>query len=49
MLSPTRELCMQIQDEMNKYGVHLRGLRITAVYGGVPIGGQIREVRAIRR
>ena len=46
VLSPTRELCMQIQEEMSKYGVHMRGLRITAVYGGVPITGQIREVRA---
>lgn len=46
VLSPTRELCMQIQEEMSKYGVHIRGLRITAVYGGVPIGGQIKDVRS---
>src|ERR1700761_5312355 len=37
VLSPTRELCMQIVEELNKYGQHMRGLRITAVYGGVPI------------
>jgi ATP-dependent RNA helicase DeaD len=46
VLSPTRELCMQIQTELNKYGQHMRGLRIAAVYGGVPISGQMREVRA---
>jgi ATP-dependent RNA helicase DeaD len=46
VLSPTRELCMQIQEEMSKYGEHIRGLRITAVYGGVPIGGQIKDLRA---
>ncbi len=46
VLSPTRELCMQIQEEMTKYGAHMDDLRITAVYGGVPIMGQIREVRA---
>jgi len=46
VLSPTRELCMQIQEEMSKYGAHMRGLRITAVYGGVPISGQLREVRS---
>jgi ATP-dependent RNA helicase DeaD len=46
VLSPTRELCMQIQEEMSKYGSYMRGLRITAVYGGVPIGGQIREVKS---
>ena len=46
VLSPTRELCMQIQEEMSKYGAHMRGLRVCAVYGGVPISGQLREVRA---
>ncbi len=46
VLSPTRELCMQIQEEMSKYGAQMRGLRVTAVYGGVPIGGQIREVKS---
>ena len=46
VLSPTRELCMQIQEEMSKYGARMRGLRITAVYGGVPISGQIRDVRS---
>jgi ATP-dependent RNA helicase DeaD len=46
VLSPTRELCMQIQEEMTKYGTHMRGLRITAVYGGVPISGQMRDVRS---
>lgn len=46
VLSPTRELCMQIQEELTKYGAHMRGLRITAVYGGVSIGGQIRELKS---
>jgi ATP-dependent RNA helicase DeaD len=46
VLSPTRELCMQIQEEMTKYGANMRGLRITAVYGGMPIGGQIRDLKA---
>ncbi|MBS1783529.1 MAG: DEAD/DEAH box helicase [Bacteroidetes bacterium] len=45
VLSPTRELCMQIQEEFKKYGMHLRGLKTTAVYGGVPISGQIRELK----
>lgn len=46
VLSPTRELCMQIQEELKKYGAHMRGLKIAAVYGGVPISGQLREVRS---
>jgi ATP-dependent RNA helicase DeaD len=45
VLSPTRELCMQTQEEFKKYSKHLRGLKTTAVYGGVPIGGQIRELK----
>ncbi len=45
VLSPTRELCMQIEAEFQKYAKHLKGLRTTAVYGGVPIGGQIRELK----
>lgn len=46
VLSPTRELCMQIQEEFKKYSYYMRGLKTTAVYGGVPIMGQIREVKA---
>lgn len=46
VLSPTRELCMQIQTEMQKYSARMRGLRIAAVYGGVPISGQIRDVKS---
>src|SRR3954465_12374656 len=46
VLSPPRELCMQIQEEMSKYGTHMRGLRVTAVYGGMPIGAQIRELKS---
>jgi ATP-dependent RNA helicase DeaD len=45
VLSPTRELCMQIQEEFKKYGAHMRGLKTVAVYGGVPITGQIRDLR----
>ncbi len=45
VLSPTRELCMQIETEFQKYGQHMHGLNVTAVYGGVPIGGQIRNLK----
>jgi ATP-dependent RNA helicase DeaD len=45
VLSPTRELCMQIQEEFKKYSRYMRGLKTVAVYGGVPIGGQIRELK----
>lgn len=45
VLSPTRELCMQIQEELTKYSQFLSGVGIVAVYGGTPISAQIREVR----
>lgn len=45
VLSPTRELCMQIQEEFVKYSKNLRGLKTTAVYGGTPIGAQIRDLK----
>lgn len=46
VLSPTRELCMQIEAEFQKYGQYMRGLKVTAVYGGVPISGQIRSLKS---
>lgn len=45
ILSPTRELCMQIETELQKYGRFMRGLKTLAVYGGVPISGQLRQLR----
>ena len=45
VLSPTRELCMQIQEEFVKYSQYLNGVGVVAVYGGTPIGAQIREIK----
>ena len=45
VLSPTRELCMQIQEEFVKYTKFTRGIQTLAVYGGTPIGTQIRDLR----
>lgn len=45
VLSPTRELCMQIQEEFVKYTKFSRGINTLAVYGGTPIGSQIRELK----
>jgi len=45
ILSPTRELCMQIQAELEKYSKFMPKVRSIAVYGGTPIGGQLRELR----
>ncbi|OLL26216.1 ATP-dependent RNA helicase dbp2 [Neolecta irregularis DAH-3] len=43
VLAPTRELAVQIQQECTKFGKSSR-IRNTCVYGGVPRGGQIRDL-----
>ncbi|KAK2072322.1 hypothetical protein P8C59_006681 [Phyllachora maydis] len=43
VLAPTRELAVQIQQEMSKFGQSSR-IRNTCVYGGVPKGPQIRDL-----
>lgn len=45
VLSPTRELCMQIQEDLLRYAKFMKNVGIVAVYGGAPIGGQIRDLR----
>jgi ATP-dependent RNA helicase DDX5/DBP2 len=43
ILAPTRELAVQIQQEVAKFGKSSR-IRNTCVYGGVPKGQQIRDL-----
>ncbi|TGJ82019.1 hypothetical protein E0Z10_g6730 [Xylaria hypoxylon] len=43
VLAPTRELAVQIQQEITKFGKSSR-IRNTCVYGGVPRGPQIRDL-----
>lgn len=45
ILSPTRELCMQIKEEMDKYSRFMDNVHIEAVYGGAPITHQIKAIR----
>jgi ATP-dependent RNA helicase DeaD len=45
ILSPTRELCLQITNEMKLYGKYYKGLNVVAVYGGSSITDQAREVK----
>jgi ATP-dependent RNA helicase DDX5/DBP2 len=44
ILAPTRELAVQIQQEISKFGKSSR-IRNTCVYGGVPKGQQIRDLQ----
>lgn len=45
ILSPTRELCLQITNEIKQYSKYVRGLHTVAVYGGASITEQAREVK----
>ncbi|MEW6255991.1 MAG: DEAD/DEAH box helicase [Pseudomonadota bacterium] len=45
ILSPTRELSAQIQENFEKFGRHLR-LAVALAIGGVPMGRQIRALHA---
>ena len=45
ILSPTRELCLQITNEMKQYGKYCKGLNVVAIYGGSSITDQARAVK----
>ena len=45
VLAPTRELAVQVADELYRLGRH-RGLRVVPIYGGQPIDRQFRALRA---
>ncbi len=45
VLSPTRELCLQIADDMKDFARYLPGIHIEAVYGGANIVGQMKALR----
>ena len=45
VLSPTRELCLQIAGDLKDYSKYLDGVRVLAVYGGADISSQIRALR----
>ncbi len=45
ILAPTRELCVQISADLKKYAKYITGLKVTEVYGGASIEGQIRTIK----
>jgi ATP-dependent RNA helicase DeaD len=46
VLAPTRELCLQITDDLTRLGQHIENLNIVAIYGGANIFTQIKQVGA---
>ena len=45
ILSPTRELCLQISDDLKDFSKYMTGVRIVPVYGGTSIVNQINALR----
>ncbi|MBQ5351988.1 MAG: DEAD/DEAH box helicase, partial [Bacteroidaceae bacterium] len=45
ILSPTRELCLQIADDLNDYSKYIDDLKVLPVYGGSSIESQIRSLK----
>lgn len=45
VLCPTRELCLQIADDLNDYSKYMEHLRVQPVYGGSSIESQIKALK----
>ncbi len=46
VISPTRELCLQIADDLKSFAKYIKGINIVAVYGGTSI---IEQIHALKR
>ena len=44
VLTPTRELCIQVTQALRAYGER-RGIKVTAVFGGAPIRTQVSQLK----
>ena len=45
VLSPTRELCLQITDDIRDFAKYMDGVHVEAVYGGAAIEPQMRALK----
>ena len=45
VLSPTRELCLQITDDLRDFAKYMDGIHVEAVYGGAAIEPQMRALK----
>lgn len=45
VISPTRELCLQIADDLKSFAKYMDGVNIVAVYGGTSIINQIHSLK----
>ncbi len=45
IVCPTRELCIQIVNDIESFKKQMRGISVVAVYGGASIGMQIKDIK----
>uniref|UniRef100_UPI003342DE08 DEAD/DEAH box helicase n=1 Tax=Pseudopedobacter sp. TaxID=1936787 RepID=UPI003342DE08 len=45
ILCPTRELCLQISNDLKNFSKNLKNVNVVAVYGGANIVNQLREIK----
>ena len=45
ILCPTRELCLQITNDLKNYAKNLPDVHVVAVYGGAAISDQLRQIK----
>ena len=45
VLCPTRELCIQVAEEISNLGKYKKGIKVLPVYGGQPIDRQLRALK----
>lgn len=46
VLTPTRELALQVTDALRSYAKRIKGLRIVTIYGGAPYPPQLKALKA---
>ncbi len=45
VLTPTRELALQVAEAFQRYASHMKGFHVAPIYGGQDIGGQLRQLK----
>ena len=45
IISPTRELCVQIAEDLKSYSKYKKSLKVVAVFGGASIENQIKSIK----
>ena len=45
VLTPTRELAIQVAEAFQRYATHLRGFHVLPIYGGQDYSGQLRQLK----